>query len=335
MSSHKDGLLSILTWNVYFGTVFSPLFTITEPSEIPFRVTEVFRQFLATNFPLRARAIARQIICEKPDIVGLSEVAIFKLIPPNSHEVIYDFIKILLHELEEQGVSYRLAALHCDNTTELPSSSGNTISFTDREAILVREKSKVRIINSQEATFDARVTLNADGLSVTVISGWCSIDAVVEGHKFRVVNTHLTPISPPVQVAQGNELLAGPGNTELPLIFIGDFNSNADGTGTDTYENLIAAGFYDTWLAAGIGDGFTCCQEPDLLNAQSHLLSRIDLILIKPRGKWQVLQDVLVGESQEDRTYSRLWASDHAGVASKLLFKTCKNEYKNSESIED
>lgn len=133
-----------------------------------------------------------------------------------------------------------------------------------------------------------------------------------------MVNTHLDPASPQVQVAQAKELLEGPGKTKLPLILAGDFNSNASGSGTQTYKNLIDDGFVDAWIAAGKGPGFTCCQDADLLNAQSRLNERIDFILFKGNKNWNAIKAKLVGEEQRDRTPSRLWPSDHAGVAAKL-----------------
>ncbi len=63
---------------------------------------------------------------------------------------------------------------------------------------------------------------------------------------------------------------------------IGDFKSNADGTGAATYGNLLAAGFTDAWSAVHPTDpGATCCQLEDLLNTTSTLSSRIDLVLFR------------------------------------------------------
>lgn len=327
MYSTRNVPLSVMTWNIYQGADFAPIFTATKPEQIPVRVTEVFRQFLATNFPNRARAIAHQIMLQEPDIIGLQEAVLIKLIPPKdipySHEVVYDFVHILLNQLAHRGLNYSVATLHGGNTTELPDSSGNTISFTDREAILVREDSKLKIIRTQVEDFKTNLQVNIAGQPFTVIRGWMSIDAYFEGHMFRLVNTHLEPLSPQVQVAQANELLVGPGQTKLPLIFIGDFNSDANGSGTPTYGNLIAAGFEDTWLIAGKGDGFTAHQDPDLLNALSKLTERIDLILIKNKDDFNVVKAELVGEDQADRTFTRLWPSDHAGVIAEFKIKSC------------
>lgn len=302
------------------GASLAPLFAPgNEP--LPQRVQAVYRQFLATNFPKRAKAIARQIALKKPDLIGIQEAAIIELIPINAPEkkVVYDFIDILLHALRSIGLNYTVAVERIDpEPVVLPDASGNYISYRDREVILVRTKSNVKIINTLEGNFKAALPITIGGQTIPIIRGWAAVDACICGQMFRMVTTHLEPLSPQVNEAQGNELLVGPGNTLLPLIFSGDFNSDANSSSPKTYGNMIAAGFKDTWLIAGQGDGFTDVQDPDLLNAESHLSRRIDFVFIRDMNDWKVIKDDLVGEEQADRTPSRLWPSDHAGIASLL-----------------
>ena len=154
-------------------------------------------------------------------------------------------------------------------------------------------------------------------------SSWVSVDVTFDkGDKARIVSTHLTPLSPPIQGLQADELLNGPGNTNLPVVFTGDFNSKADGTGPPTYSKLLAAGFIDAWTIEGKGPGFTCCQDADLLNPNSKLNQRIDLILF--RGNFDVKDIEIDGNLQNDRTISGLWPSDHAGVVATLKLNSDK-----------
>ena len=308
---------TVMTWNLYLGADFTPFTIATTPAELRQAVTEVFRQFLATNFPVRVKAIARQIVLNKPDIIGLQEAELWQLFVPGVQTVTYDFVELLLSELRKIGLHYEVAAQNENNSVQLPSSNGNIVGFLDRDVILIRKESGLEIIQRQEANFAAKLTILVGGQLFTIPRGWSSIDVSSNGRIFRVINTHLEPLSPPVQVAQGNELLAGPANTNLPLILLGDLNSNADGTGTPTYGNLINAGFQDVWTQVGKGQGFTCCQEPDLLNAVSSLIRRIDFILFK--NGWNPIVADVVGEEQHDRTSTALWPSDHAGVVASLI----------------
>jgi endonuclease/exonuclease/phosphatase family metal-dependent hydrolase len=144
-----------------------------------------------------------------------------------------------------------------------------------------------------------------------------------DGNKIRIISTHLEPISPSIQILQATELLNGPGNTRLPLVLIGDFNSNADGTGTATYANLITAGFKDSWSVQGQGEASTCCQHADLLNPESALSRRIDFVLFRGDVKVQAVQ--ITGNTPEERTSSNLWPSDHAGLVAKLKLTHHRN----------
>ncbi len=309
-----------MTWNIYFGADLTPGLGTTS-TELPQRVTEIFRQFQATNFPVRAKAIADQIARKKPDIIGLQEAAIWELLLPHNSKVVveYDFISILLKELEKRGLHYQVLAETRNTDVTVPSSTRFNVRFLDRDVILVQKKPGLRFSNIQSKNFQARLPVPVGGQSVPIISGWASVDVNLFGMKFRLVNTHLQPFSDPaslqVHLAQAEELLTGPAATELPLVFIGDFNSPSDGTGI-AYNNFIHAGFNDAWRIAGKGDGLTCCQDADLLNLISQLFVRIDLILF--RGNFSVKKVKVIGEEQEDRTSTALWPSDHAGVAAIL-----------------
>ena len=154
------------------------------------------------------------------------------------------------------------------------------------------------------------------------------MDAQVRGTRFRFVSTHLDgdclPFTSAIQQAQAAEILAGPADTDLPVVLAGDLNSPADGTGV-TYDSLLATGFSDAWTDAGSGPGLTCCQADDVLNAVSALDRRIDVVLFRagtpPRGILSPMTATaaeVVGDVPGDRTPSGLWPSDHAGVVATL-----------------
>jgi endonuclease/exonuclease/phosphatase family metal-dependent hydrolase len=145
-----------------------------------------------------------------------------------------------------------------------------------------------------------------------------------------MVNTHLEPLHPGLQVAQGNELLAGPLDTELPVVLVGDLNSAAESIGpvppgndTLTYANLLAAGFVDAAAgkkgSKGKKPGLTCCQDANLAHDKASLTVRIDFVLT--RGGFAASAVKVVGDKRGDKTPSGLWPSDHAGVTAVLHLK--------------
>lgn len=304
--------ITFMTWNIYQGFDVAPLFA-APPELIPEVVTQVFRQFLATNFPVRARAIAKAIAFEKPDLIGLQEAVLVKLIIPTFGTVTYDFINILLEALEELGLKYEVAALNNNAKAELPDSNGNLVQFLERDAILIQKNHKLDVIGKQEANFQTNLTIPLGGQPFTILRGWSSIDVKTDGQIFRMINTRLDPTVESIRNAQALEILQGPANTSFPVVITGDLNTIPN---SSTYNLFITTGFKDVWNTSGEGPGFTQEQSPDLLNAISKLIERVDYILFK--NGWEPIKAELVGELQSDRTETGLWPSDHAGVFASL-----------------
>ena len=201
------------------------------------------------------------------------------------------------------------------------------IRLTDRDVILTRTDlpaKKFSVSNPQGERFDAHLVIDSPLLGqIDVDRGWTAVDLTVPEGTVRVVSTHLERLSPPVQIAQGAELLVRPADTDLPVILLGDLNSAAGSGGvayesdTPTYDNMLSAGFVDAWsLRHGTDEGFTCCQAEDLRNLPGSLTERIDLVLL--RGELGTSNVQLVGDDPADRTPSGLWPSDHAGVRAVL-----------------
>jgi endonuclease/exonuclease/phosphatase family metal-dependent hydrolase len=307
--------LSVLTWNLYMGTDLTPLVTAS-PNQIPKTVTEVFRQFLSTNFPVRVKAIAREIASKKPDLIGLQEAEEWKLITPDFQTVTYDFVHLLLTELSKRGLHYRVAASNRNSVSQLPDSQGNFVRLVDRDVILIKEGKPLHVIRRQQENFQTNLIVQLAGQPFEFLRGWSSVDVEVDGRIFRMINTHLEFVDHKIRDAQAKELLDGPANTRLPVIVTGDLNSSP---GESSTQKFIKAGFHDVWSEVRKEPGFTCCQVADLSNHVPALSSRIDYILFK--NGWVPVQADLVGEKQLDRVANGLWPSDHAGVSSAFVLK--------------
>jgi len=316
-----------MTQNVYEGADLGPLFTATTPLQFFIEVGAAYNRLQATNFFERADAIADEISDAKPDLIGLQVAVLIRTQFPAdgpatpATNVAYDYIQILLDKLEERGLNYVVAVVKEGADIEVPGlfpTGLMDVRETDRVAILVNaDLTDFTVVNTQSAQFTAKLSLTTALGPVNLPKSWVSADVALDnGKTIRFISTRLEPISPAIQSLQAGELLSGPGNTALPTVFIGDFNSNADGTGTSTYGNLISAGLNDSWTLVGEGDGFTCCQDDELLNPDSSLTRRIDLVLLHGSVKAQAAD--VIGDAQDDRTSSGLWPSDHAGLTAKL-----------------
>jgi endonuclease/exonuclease/phosphatase family metal-dependent hydrolase len=141
------------------------------------------------------------------------------------------------------------------------------------------------------------------------------------------VNSHLEAFGIPgldgeqVRVAQVGELLAAQAliatqSGDLPIIYVGDYNSRAPDA--PAYTRLLAGVGADAWPRNNPGDpGFTCCLGATLTDPDNPLTSRIDLVLHSRDVK--APRAHIVGDDPADMTASGLWPSDHAGVVARLV----------------
>lgn len=333
-----DRTVTVMTRNVYFGADLAPAIAARTVPELIAAATHIFAVVQASRIPARAEALAAEIAAARPDVVGVQEAALWRsqfppdFAPaPNAEHVEFDFVQLLLDALAARGAAYQVIGVHVTNDLEAPALTAagvccREIRFTDREVILARadraHNDPIALTNLQDGTFIAQAGfVLPTGLLYQERRGWLAADVDVRGAHFRFVTTHLQPEGPgnAIQEAQGRELLAGPAATALPIVVVCDCNSRADGTGTATYGNAIAAGFADAWLEREPHDaGLTCCQTEDLRDPVSAFDQRIDLVLV--RGRAHVRQAATVGGEPDDRTPDGLWPSDHAGVAATLQF---------------
>ena len=269
--------------------------------------------------------LANEIEAFDPHLIGLQEVVQIMVQSPGDFllgnaqpatEVVLDFLDILLAELQNRGLNYRVAATVDNQDVEAPNQELEDIRVIDREVILAR--SDVDVANVQGQHYSAFLAADLAGTSIEQPRGWVGVDATIEGTTVHVVGTHLeTAGSESIQVAQGDELLALLNGVDLPVILLADMNSRADRSRTPTYGNFIEAGFQDAYALANPGDpGLTCCHDDDLRNAAPDFNRRIDHILF--RGDFSSTNASVIGADADQRTPAGQWPSDHAGLTATL-----------------
>jgi endonuclease/exonuclease/phosphatase family metal-dependent hydrolase len=198
------------------------------------------------------------------------------------------------------------------------------VRLTQHEVILARSGRGLTLSNPRSGRYPAEIPplMTAVGVPVELPWSWASVDVTKGGRTFRFATTHLDPNSGVVRRLQAQEFLAagGPGDTALPLVWVGDFDSAADSAGTTgvppdtaTHSDVTAAGFTDAWAATRPDDpGFTCCNAENLLNPAPTYDQRIDYVF--SRGAVRPLAALRVGVLPLERLPSGQWPSDHAGV---------------------
>ena len=316
--------MRVMTRNLFLGADLTPAYrALASPdalTTLPAAVTGVFNpgeppgMVQRTDFVTRAAGLADEIELAQPDLIGLQEAAVWRI----GDTVAADHLELLEAELERRGLRYRRVAATVNGQVALPSAAGHLVGLSDREAILAREDPELTLADVRSAGFATMLPVATPQGPVGLARGWMSVDAKLRGTTVRFISTHLEVSSGPaaaaVQLAQAGELLAGPADTSLPVVLIGDFNARPE---RPTYAALLAAGFDDAWTRTHPDDdsGYTCCHTERLDDPEDRLSARIDHIFT--RGAIAATEAFLVG-AEPGELRAGLWPSDHAGVVATL-----------------
>jgi hypothetical protein len=338
--------LTFMSYNLYLGSSLDPALEVAElpPEEQPAAfvaaVAQIYGTAVFTDFPTRAGVIADIIASDEPDVIGLQEVTnwIAQATAPDSgaNPPSYDFLEILMAELAARGLDYEVAGVSqnanigpaplvaptfgCLAVVPAPDC---VVTLQDRDVILVNDDTRgLHWRNAQSGTYATQQSFPLPGgTPVSFGRGWVTIDAKYHGRRFHVANTHLEVSGfPAVQEARAQEFLAGPARGRGADIALGDFNSAADGSTTDSYD-ILTGWFRDAWPAHRRDPGYTSGQNQTLTNPVSLLDQRIDLILI--RGAVRRVKAHVVGD-EPFRPLTQawpIWPSDHAGVVATVRLR--------------
>ena len=342
--------LTVMTRNIYLGSSLQPALEAGTPEQLVEAVAQIYGTMVFTDFPKRASAIAKEIADTQPDLIGLQEVSNWIVTPaanPSALAPSYDFLEILMEALESEGLTYSVAG-YVDNAQIGPAPlvapgtgcesaeftatglvADCLVTFADRDVILVNNDTPgLTVGQARSGRYAAQQLLKTPVGVLSFDRGWVSVEGRYMGKSFKFVNTHLeVEDSPEVQQAQAAEFVSGPARGRQ-TIAVGDFNSAADGSTTNSYAQLTSPrAFTDAWTVNEGDSGLTCCRDsvlkgpvdlPPLPSEPYALTSRIDLILT--RGPIRALSAETVGV-QEFQKVPPLWASDHAGVVATVRIR--------------
>lgn len=317
----------VMSRNLYLGADLTPAIQASNFTAFLTATSNIWGEVQATDFPARAKVLAAEIAQEDPHLIGLQEAAIWRTGPafspaPATTEV-YNFIDLLLAELDALGKPYEVVEVQDEADLEAPTGLGIDIRLTQRDAILKRAgSSEVSVSGTNKAHYAPAnqlvITNPAIGLTQQSTRGWVSADVTVNKRSFRFVNTHLEAFHPAYRALQAIELTGSPTAT-ANVVLVGDINSDPSdpgfpSLGLPSARNVLTAGagFADTSGPAGD----TCCHADDLLNPTASFTSRIDVVFTRPAAT--VGKVVVTGDDASNRTPGGLWPSDHGGVSAKL-----------------
>jgi endonuclease/exonuclease/phosphatase family metal-dependent hydrolase len=341
----------VMTRNLYLGADLTPAIGAKSLTELVAANGKILREVTANDFPTRAEGLADEILATRPDLVGLQEVALWRTAPPSlaplqtgpsATTVRYDFLQELLDELNPSKgkPQYEVVVVQQEFDFEAPADEneiagdGNAAQgipdaeingrLTMRDVILARHGAGVQTWNEQGANFEVLLPVKILGAELPVARGWTATDAKVRGsHPFRFVNTHLEAFQPEIRAAQAGELVApsGPATSELPVVLLGDLNSDDDtveGADRLAYEVLLGAGMVER----STNNPLSCCLDSSLLavgagGSIADFDHQVDHIMTRDPSVVTLRSSSVTGLTP----VNGFWNSDHAGVLSSLTIR--------------
>jgi endonuclease/exonuclease/phosphatase family metal-dependent hydrolase len=363
----KPSAVKVMTRNVYLGADLTPGVQAADLQGLVNAAGVILNQVDQNDFAQRAKGLAAEIKAKKPDLVGLQEAALWRTapctenpIPPKATTVRYDYVALLLRELNKGGKHYRVVISQPEFDFEVYANTdgnestagpgcplGSEINgrLTMRDAILARvggnAKTKVRTAKAKAGHFDTLLRVKPAGVTVDVTRGWTAVDASVgKSRTFRFVNTHLEAFdnqtsnhtsketdvgNGQIRETQAKELFAkgGPATGKLPVILLGDLNSDTKtevkpGDGL-AYAALTGAGFVERATSNPLG----CCLNANVLTAggggsAADFDHKVDHVMTNKPNKVKLVKSSVLGLNP----VNGFWPSDHAGLFSSLkLFR--------------
>jgi len=330
-----DRTLTVMTRNLDAGSDFGyVLQAASDPNATPpqllMAITQTFQEMIASNIPDRAKRIAMEVHARQPYLIGLQEVTTLRTGPIGepADTVVVDGLKSLLDALTAKGLYYKVVAVQTNAVVDLPAvdASGQfiTVGFTDYDAVLARtdlSTCELKISDIEMQHFNLVLPFTVNGRTIPFLRGWISLHVKVRGKEYKFVTTHLETFSPDIQAEQTQELLAGPLNSELPVILAGDLNSDAN---QQSWLNgpavsiLEGAGFQDAWGKLRPNNrGLTWPLFAEDPPGPATPRQRIDLILTRGDD----LEAKSIFRTGLSPSVKGVWGSDHAGVFGTFVLK--------------
>ena len=337
--------VNTMTRNLYLGASLTSAIGASTPEELVAATGQILRDVTENDFPTRAEGLAQEILEKKPDLIGLQEVALWRtaavnpavlVLGPSATTVRYDYLEELLGHLNQRKQEYEVVVVQEEFDFEAPADEdgdpttgeflGADINgrLTMRDVILARSAAYVRTWNEQGGRFANLLPVPLLNSFVDVVRGWTATDAWVRGSEpFRFVNTHLEAFEPNYRAAQAGELVApgGPATSDLPVILVGDLNSDDDTVQGDdqlAYFVLLAAGMVpistDEPLSCCLNSSFLGDADPDDITDFDH---QVDHIMTRDPHNVFLRHSEVTGLEP----VNGFWNSDHAGVFSALMLR--------------
>jgi endonuclease/exonuclease/phosphatase family metal-dependent hydrolase len=212
----------------------------------------MWSQVSATDFSKRAPVLAREVIAQNADVVGLQEATHWycKKNLWSKKVIVFDFTEQFLKATRRLGHEYVLASkagvnalnigysipaipfltMVSDPDTFQPLFGSNRAAcgFEIGDALVLKKEIASKIIQVGNSEYETSYSVIPK--IMTIYRGYTWADINYNGTSVRIVSTHLESLwdsnKVPNSVLQAKQLIKDLSSTKMPTIVIGDFNSD-------------------------------------------------------------------------------------------------------------
>lgn len=245
-----DTDIVVMTRNLYLGAdVAEALSLIPDMSAA---AQSLWDQVAATDFTARVPLLAQEAADAKPAVIGIQEATRWECTPSATQgtTVVYDFTTQFLAATEEAGTPYVLASAGgataenpsftipaiplvtkvTDPQTFQPLFGSDTAycGFTIGDALAVRADLAGSVLAAGTVEYGRSTPIVP--LLLDVVRGYAWADIAMGGTPVRFVTTHLESVwsagSVPAAADQARQLVDDLAGVTMPLVVMGDFNSD-------------------------------------------------------------------------------------------------------------
>ncbi len=256
-----DQPLTVASRNLYLGADVGIALELIP--DFPAAAQFMWEQVAATDFTQRAPGLAEEIIKSGADVVGIQEATHWycKKNFWSKKVVVFDFLKEFLAATKIAGSEYVLASkdgvdalnigysipaipyltMVTDPKTFQPlfGSDKAACGFEIGDAIVVKKEFKSQILAVGNSEYETSYSIVPQ--LMTIYRGYTWIDLRHQGSNVRIISTHLESLwdsnKVPNAALQAKQLINDLSKTTMPVIVLGDFNSDPRDPRPDTKSN--------------------------------------------------------------------------------------------------
>jgi endonuclease/exonuclease/phosphatase family metal-dependent hydrolase len=256
-----DQPLTVASRNLYLGADVGVALELIP--DFPAAAQFMWEQVAATDFTQRAPGLAKEIIESGADVVGIQEATHWycKKNFWSKKVVVFDFLKEFLAATKIAGSEYVLASkdgvdalnigysipaipyltMVTDPKTFQPlfGSDKAACGFEIGDAIVVKKELKPQILAVGNSEYETSYSIVPQ--LMTIYRGYTWIDLRHQGSNVRIISTHLESLwdsnKVPNAALQAKQLINDLSITTMPVIVLGDFNSDPRDPRPDTKSN--------------------------------------------------------------------------------------------------